>query len=161
MKELKITEMNRFMGKLLKSNAFDTFLLREGTIRTFMDFVYSGEIHADYYDSEERETLGLQKYARWSDVKENVLGLIRGKHTPLCIQLSFLADDELKRKVAGEEEKGIFSLSMGFTYRNGSAVIITGVYRNTFSMDKELEKKWDLTVEQFLKDNEINFEEMV
>ncbi|MCR5824699.1 MAG: DUF5721 family protein [Lachnospiraceae bacterium] len=159
MKELKITEMNRFMGKLLKSDAFDRFLFREGTVRTFMDFIYSGEIHADYFDSEERD--GLQKYARWSDVKENILGLIRGKHTPLCIQLSFLADEELKLETAGTGEKGIFSLSMGFTYKNGSATIVTGIYRNTFSLDKELEKKWDLKVEQFLTENEINFEEMV
>ncbi len=161
LKEFKITEMNRFMGKLLKSEAFDGFLLREGTVRTFMDFVYSGEIHADYYDSEERESLALQKYARWSDVKESILGLIRGKHTPLYIQLSFLADDELKTKISGGEEKGTFSLGMGFTYKNGSAAIITGTYRNTFSLDKELEKKWDLAVERFLTDNEINFEEMV
>ncbi len=161
LKEFKITEMNRFMGKLLKSEAFDSFLLREGTIRTFMDFVYSGEIRADYYDPEERESFGLQKYARWSDVKESILGLIRGKHTPLYIQLSFLADDEMKTKVSGGEEQGTFSLGMGFTYKNGSAAIITGTYRNTFSMDKELEKKWDVAVERFLTDNEINFEEMV
>lgn len=151
--------MNRFMGKLLKSDAFDRFLLREGTVRTFMDFSYSGEIHADYFDTEERSE--LQKYARWCDVKDNILGLIRGKHTPLFIQLSFLADEELKRSTMGDGETGIFSLSMGFTYKNGQATITTGIYRSTFSLDKEPEKKWDAAVERFLTENDINFEEMV
>ncbi len=161
MKELKITEMNKFMGKLLKSDVFDSFLLREGTIRTFMDFNYSGEIHSDYFDSEEREGLSLQKYARWSEVKENILGLIGGKNTPLLIRLSVIADEEMKKQTAGNGERGDFSLSLGFTYKNGSASIITGVYRSSFSLDKELEKKWDVKIGQFLTENEINFEEMV
>ncbi len=153
--------MNRFMGKLLKSEAFDDFLLREGTVRTFMDFIYSGEIHADYFNSEEKEEAVMERYACWKDVKENVLGLIRGKHTPLYIRLSFLANEKMKKETAGEEEKGSFSLSMGFTYKEGVATIVTGVYRGTFSLDKELEKKWDLRAEKFLTDNDINFEEMV
>ncbi len=153
--------MNKFMGKLLKSDAFDDFLLREGTVRTFMDFVYSGEIHADYFNSEEREEMVTERYACWKDVKDNILGLIRGKHTPLYIQLSFLANEKMKKETAGDEEKGSFSLSMGFTYKGGVATIVTGIYRSTFSLDKELEKKWDLKAEKFLTDNEINFEEMV
>jgi hypothetical protein len=159
LKEFKITEMNRFMGKLLKSDTFDGFLFREGTIRTFMDFIYSGEIHPDYYDNDERAE--LKKYARWSDVKDNILGLIRGKHTPLYIQLSFLADDDLKKEIAGEEEKGVFSLSLGFTYKNGSAILLTGVFRSAFSLDRELEKRWDARVERFLTENDIKYEEMV
>ncbi|MBQ7636751.1 MAG: hypothetical protein IJS80_05525 [Lachnospiraceae bacterium] len=161
MKQLKITEMNKFMGKLLKSEAFDDFLLREGTVRTFMDFVYSGEFHGDYFDSGERDGLAAERYACWRDVKENVLGVIRGKHTPLLIQLSFLAGSELKKSIAGDNEKGEFSLSLGFTYKNGSASIVTGVYRSTFSLDKELDRKWDAGVESFLAKNDINYEEMV
>ncbi len=161
MKQLKITEMNKFMGKLLKSEAFDSFLLREGTVRTFMDFVYSGEIHADYFNSEEREEMRLEKYTCWKEVKDNILGIIRGKHTPLFMHFSFLANEEMKRQTAGEGEKGIFSLSMDFTYKNGVATIVTGIYRSTFSLDKELENKWDIRAEKFLTDNDINFEEMV
>ncbi len=149
------------MGKLLKSEVFDEFLIREGTIRTFMDFVYSGELQADYFDSEEREKIGLQKYAKWRDVKENAFGLIRGKHTPLYIQLSFMAGEELKQLISQNKENGVFSLSMGFTYKNGNATIVTGVYRSSFSMDKELERAWDAWIQAFLAKNDINFEEMV
>lgn len=145
------------MGKLLKSETFDNFLLKDGTIRTFMDFIYSGEVKWDYYDTDEAENMSHERYIPWKEVKENAFGVIKGKRTPLYIQLNLLAPAGLVSEIAGERNEQIV-LSMSFSYREKEADIVTGVFRNTFSMDKSLDNAWDEWVIDFLKKNEIVFE---
>ena len=52
---LKVLEMNRFMGKLLKGDNFDGFLLKDGFLRTGMEYRFQGRIFPEYFDMEEQE----------------------------------------------------------------------------------------------------------
>ena len=42
--------MNRFMGKLLKGESFDGFLLKEGFLRTNIEYRFQGQLFAEYFD---------------------------------------------------------------------------------------------------------------
>ena len=49
--------MNRFMGKLLKGENFDGFLLKEGFLRTNIEYRFQGQLFAEYFDTSEQEKL--------------------------------------------------------------------------------------------------------
>lgn len=48
MKAFRIKELNHFMSRLLKSDAFDCFLLSEGTVVTYNTFVIDGHMVKEF-----------------------------------------------------------------------------------------------------------------
>jgi len=86
---LKILEMNRFMGKLLKSENFDGFLLKEGFLRTGMEYRFQGRVFPEYFDTEEQEK-HTEEYTYWGEVKPFVFELVKGKRTPLAFSFTLL-----------------------------------------------------------------------
>lgn len=161
MTELKINELNKFMTRLLKSEDFDEFMLKEGLVRTCIDYSFDGELHADWYDTAELETMSSQKYISWSGVKANVFELIKGKHTPLLMNIKLIANDrvaeELLRLTESRQEEKVL-LNMNISFRSGELFIITGVYRSGFTLSKDLDNAWDSYVRELLKKQNIYFE---
>ena len=49
MKAFRIKELNHFMSRLLKSDAFDCFLLSEGTVVTYNTFVIDGHMVKEFF----------------------------------------------------------------------------------------------------------------
>ncbi len=86
---LKILEMNRFMGKLLKGENFDGFLLKEGFLRTGMEYRFQGRVFPEYFDAAEQEKLS-EEYTYWGEVKPFVFELVKGKRTPLAFSFTLL-----------------------------------------------------------------------
>lgn len=154
MTELKITEINRFMGVLLKSEAFDGFLLREGLVRTYMDFSFDGAIQTDYFDTDEVKS--LQKYVQWGKIREHIFDLIKGKKTPLLIKLSLVAEDHRARELMTEQGVNISDteqllLSMNITYQKGEMRVVTGAFRSTFTIGHDMDHAWDEWVTENFK----------
>ena len=86
---IKILEMNRFMGKLLKGENFDGFLLKEGFLRTNIEYRFQGQLFAEYFDTAEQEKLE-EKYIYWGELRPTVFELIKGKRTPLAFSFTLL-----------------------------------------------------------------------
>ena len=159
---LKILEMNRFMGKLLKAENFDGFLLKEGFLRTGMEYRFQGKVYPEYFDTEEQEK-HTEEYTYWSEVKPFVFELVKGKRTPLAFSFTLLLtknDTEellLKRQVkVGEDSPSLF---LQIRFDHGVGHIVTGTARNTFTLDKSLDETWDAEVKQRIKDMELTVEE--
>lgn len=153
--------MNRFMVKLLKGEEFDGFLLKEGFLRTGMEYRFQGHIFQDYFDTEEREAL-TEEYVFWNEVKPVVFELIKGKKTPLAFSFTMLlsrADRESFLKEyslsVGEDNP---SLYLQIRFEHGVGRIVTGTARNTFTLDKSLEEAWDAEAVKRLKQMEIAVE---
>ena len=155
---LKIAEMNRFMGKLLKGEAFDLYLLKEGFLRTNMEYRFGGRVCLEYFDTEEREHL-TEEYVFWSEIKPFVFELIKGKKTPLAFSFTLLLAQEavaefLERYgVSVGEDKP--SLYLQIRFEHGVGRVITGTARNTFTLDKSLDEAWDVEAARLLKGMEI------
>ena len=49
MKAYKITERKNFMGRLLGSSVFDSFLLAEASITTYNTFLIDGRINKGFF----------------------------------------------------------------------------------------------------------------
>ena len=56
---LNLLEIKDFMNKLLCTETFDNFLLREATIQSSVTWNLDGAISPAFYSSEELEALGL------------------------------------------------------------------------------------------------------
>lgn len=154
--------MNRFMAKLLKGECFDRFLLKEGFLRTGIEYRFQGHIFKEYYELSEQELL-TEEYAAWSEVKTVVFDLIKGKKTPLAFSFTLqLARRELPEFLeqqnvsVGEDTPSLF---LQVRFDHGTGHIVTGTARNVFTLDKTLEEAWDAYVKQYLKQEEIPVEE--
>ena len=159
---LKILEMNRFMGKLLKGENFDGFLLKEGFLRTNIEYRFQGQLFAEYFDTSEQEKLA-EKYVYWGELRPTVFELIKGKRTPLAFSFTLLLTKNettgllARRQVnVGEDSPSLF---LQIRFDHGVGHIVTGTARNTFSLDKSLDEAWDGEVKQLLKAMELAVEE--
>lgn len=159
---LKILEMNRFMGKLLKGEGFDGFRLKEGFLRTGMEYRFQGRVFPEYFDTEEKELL-IEEYTGWSEVKPVIFELVKGKRTPLAFSFTLVLNKnttkELVSKYAvtvGEDSPSLF---LQVRFEHGTGRLITGTARNTFTLDKSLEEAWETEVRQMLKAMELAVEE--
>lgn len=159
---LKILEMNRFMGKLLKGENFDGFLLKEGFLRTNIEYRFQGQLFSEYYDTSEQEKLE-ERYVYWGELRPTIFELIKGKRTPLAFSFTLLltkqATTELlaRRTVnVGEDSPSLF---LQIRFEHGTGRIITGTARNTFTLDKSLDEAWDAEVKQLFKAMELAVEE--
>ena len=158
---LKILEMNRFMGKLLKGENFDGFLLKEGFLRTGMEYRFQGRVFPEYFDTDELEKHS-EDYTYWGEIKPFVFELVKGKRTPLAFSFTLLltrdATKELlaRRSVTvGEDSQSLF---LQVRFEHGAGHIVTGTARNTFTLDKSLEEAWDAEVQQLMKGMELAVE---
>lgn len=159
---LKILEMNRFMGKLLKGEQFDGFLLKEGFLRTGMEYRFQGRVFPEYFDTEEQEKRA-EEYTYWGEVKPFVFELVKGKRTPLAFSFALLLakNDTVQLLARRQVDVGgdSPSLFLQIRFEHGMGRIITGTARNTFTLDKSLEEAWDDEVKQLLKAMELAVEE--
>lgn len=153
--------MNRFMGKLLKGENFDGFLLKEGFLRTGMEYRFQGKVFPEYFDTEDREK-HTEEYTFWGEVKPFVFELVKGKRTPLAFSFTLLltkndtAEFLSRRQVnVGEDVPSLF-LQIRFEHDTGH--MVTGTARNTFTLDKSLDEAWDEEVKQRMKAMELAVE---
>ena len=159
---VRILEMNRFMGKLLKGENFDAFLLKEGFLRTGMEYRFNGRVFPEYFDTEEQER-HTEDYTYWGEVKPFVFELVKGKRTPLAFSFTLLlakndTTEFLARRSVNVGED-VPSLFLQVRFEHGVGRMITGTARNMFTLDKSLEEAWDLEVRQLLKAMELAVEE--
>lgn len=157
---LSIADTKDFMQKLLIQKVFDQFYLLEGEVATFASFKIDGELNEAYYTSDETEILEGRKYSRWSEVKPVAFQLIKGKKLPVhfrfVLQLSAENTNWLLEKYHLEHLKEqLTGLYLNIRYQEQKLVCVTGLSYRTFVMDKTLERLWDETARQFMKQNSI------
>ena len=79
------------MNHLLVADTFDPFLLEEATISTALTVTIDGHINKDFYPADERgEDCIPWELQSFSKIKGLCFDLIKGKHTPLYLNLCFI-----------------------------------------------------------------------
>lgn len=164
---LRLTNTKDFMHKLLKSTAFDHFLLQEAAINSAASYVIDGRINQEFYSSEEMEELGITdcRYLPFSLLRSSCFDLIKGKKTPSAFKFIFLLSPEnLKRTLeaigSGFTPADITGFFVNLRYQNQLLTLTTGISYRIFSTDKQLDTEWDKLVQRFLIQQEIAFEEL-
>lgn len=174
---LHITELKNFMGKLLGSDCFDSFLLEEAVIETAATYTIDGHVNRDFYTNEEWETPSIRPYdfVTWSSIRPICFDMIKGKRTPsrfkivLHLRPEYVAGviqkaqkesgGDSEKKELSFTEKDVKALVATCRYDSSGLSLVTGTSFHTFVPDKTLERAWDKTMRQFLAKKEISFTE--
>ncbi|MDE7282685.1 MAG: hypothetical protein K2N85_03755 [Lachnospiraceae bacterium] len=164
---LKITNIKQFMGKLLASEEFDSFMLEEAAISTYNTFMIDGHQNRDFYTTEEWEDKEMRPYdfTTWKQIRPICFSLIKGTHTPSAFKfiLHLIPDytaSVLKNGDTSVTPQQIKALVLTVKYDGTVLTLITGTSFHTFIMDKTVDVLWDNAIRQFLDKRGINFEEL-
>lgn len=165
---LSILNIKEFMNILLRTETFDSFLLSEGSITTYMTFLLEGRPNTDFFSPEDEpyNQLIQESYVPFSLVRSACFDLIKGKRTPSAFKFVFqLSRENLARTLSSiggslspEDIQGMY---LNVNYQNQQLTCTTGISCRVFSMDKSLEHAWDELVKRFLKSHQIPFESLV
>lgn len=164
---LNLLEIKDFMHKLLCTDTFDNFLLREASIRGACTWELDGTINTELYSANERTEQGLEglSYLPFRHVRTQCFDLIKGKRAPLGFKFVFLLSpanltrtlEQLHSSFTSHDINGLF---INIKFQQGKLLLTTGISYRIFSADKSLEQEWDALVRRFLKNHEISFEEL-
>lgn len=164
---LSILNIKEFMNVLLRTETFDSFLLSEGSVTTYMTFHLEGRPNADFFSPEDApySQLNLEPYVPFSLVRPVCFDLIKGKRTPVSFKFVFqLSRENLARTLSSIDPslsaEDISGMYLNLLYQNQQLTCTTGVSRRIFSMDKSLEHAWDDLVKRFLKTHKIPYESL-
>ncbi|MCI8300261.1 MAG: hypothetical protein HFI69_07920 [Lachnospiraceae bacterium] len=168
MTALSILNIKEFMHILLRTETFDSFLLSEGSITTYMTVLLDGHSHPDFFSPEDDdyEQAVQEDYIPFSLVRPACFDLIKGKRTPSSFKFVFqLSKKNLERTLSSVgrtlSTEDISGMHLNLIYQNHRLTCTTGVSRHMFSMDQSLEHIWDELVKQFLRNHKIPFEPLV
>lgn len=153
MESFNITNQKVFMNKLLSTESFDNYLLKEAQIVTSNTFHIDGMENRDFYGNDE-DIIKLEApydYAPWSRMRGIVLSLIKGKHTPVSMKITMYLKPDLMKDVIGDESSVIDYLIINLHFGSAGMNITTGVAYREFTLDKDQEKIWDIHVGKMLE----------
>lgn len=155
-----IEDQKSFTAGLFLGGLFDAFLVREAEIVTFNRFSLDGRVRQGYYSDEELEEKRIEEYSAWPVVKPVCYSLIKGKRLPESFRIVFMLSPGAKeaflaRCAAGMAPESVGGLYLNVSYENGEMHCVTGLSMNVFTLDKTLEREWDLEAGRFLKENGI------
>lgn len=160
----KIKDKKDFIGKLLASECFDSFLLKEANIHGFIPFWLDGHINKAFFNAEEADAASFlaYEYVQWKDVRPVCFDLIKGRRTPT--RFSFILYLKPEAVEAMFEQAGLSvenslvqNLILNIRFEQGEMSITTGIDYSGFTLDKQAEPLWDRTARRFLDKKGIGY----
>ena len=153
---LKVKSVKKLMTDLLVGDVFDGFLLQEAVLHTAVSYNIDGRLNSEFYPLEERTPeLHPYEFQPWSEAREIVHALIKGKHTPTYFHLVLMLKPEsakslLKKEYPDGDYSAVGALKINIRYDGQEAVITTGIAYTTFALDKTPDQIWDRALSKFL-----------
>lgn len=164
---LNLLEIKDFMHKLLCTETFDNFLLKEAVIQSSVTWNLDGTLNRGFFSTEELEELGLSKlsFLPFGQLRTHCFDLIKGRKTPSYFKFIFLLSPDNLARTLGQlhssfSTEDITGMFLNLKFQHGKLLLTTGISYRIFSADKSLEQEWDTLVKRFLKNHGINFEEL-
>ena len=139
-----ISNNREFMSKLLKSDLFDSFEVREILLHTAFKMILDGKRNTDYFDSSD-ETWGSQ-YLTWGEMRRYVYELIQGQKSPTYFKIVLATNHE--KTMLLSQDASAFNLNIQF--KENHITCSTGTSYKLFTLDQSVDKIWDKQIETFL-----------
>lgn len=139
------------MHHLLVQDTFDSFFFLEGDIHTFNRFHIDGHLCSDFFDETPSDA-----YSQWKEVRSYCFQVIRGNRPPLQFRIILGAPDSIVHDFLTSREwnfptSQIQGLYLNFLYKDKTLICTTGCSTKTFLPDKQLEREWDLFVQEYFR----------
>lgn len=153
-------DTRRFMQCLIKTDAFDNFLLYSLSIDTLYNTSVDGEINQDYLSSDEKEINEGQRYIKFTDVKGMLKDLLKQSRTPTAMKIIFSMNqkstEDIQRRTLGESAVlPVQGFLLNVTFDGEKVKVTTGTNYAQFTLDKSIEQSFDQMIRQFFKKNEL------
>ena len=160
----KIKDKKDFIGKLLASECFDSFLLKEASIHGFVPFQIDGHINKGFFNANDPDAVCYltYEYAQWKDIRPICFDLIKGKRTPTKFMFVLYLKPEamnsmFEKAEVSLENSMVQNLILNIRFEQGEMSITTAVDYSGFTLDKQGEQLWDTTARKFLDKKEIEY----
>lgn len=154
---IEVDNVKNFMKELFIGETFDSLLLKEGSITTFIRSDFDGALNKEFYsgDDEASEKYSAMEYCTWGMIKPYCYNLIKGKRIPTKMKFVFSLDLQSTQTFLDENyininKTDINALSINIRFENNKVNVITGTSLKLFSLDKDLENKWDSHVTKLI-----------
>lgn len=159
---LKIEDIKMFTAKLFLGEDFDPFLVREANIVTFNSFTIDGHIRQGYYTEEELEEQRIEALSSWRALRPICFSLIKGKKLPGSFSITLqLGPEGVERFLAGAglglSPEDVQGLCVNLRYEDGAMMAVTATSLGFFTLDKTLDREWDMEVLRFFRQKGIAF----
>ena len=161
---LQLPDIRTTTAKLFAGEDFDAFLVSEVSLSTFCSFQIDGRIPADYYSTEEQESLTDKHNIAWKQLRPLMYQLIKGNRLPGQFKIVFRlaghnVEKFLKQTGLSYTPEQIGGLFLNLRYHSGQLSAYTGTSLTIFDLSKQLDQEWDRMVKGFFKQKQIPFEE--
>ena len=141
MTAFEIKDVKGFMGKLLASDTFDDYLILEAVITKANTFTIDGRLNEEYLSDLENEGESpAGRLQTWGNVRSFCFELIKGKTLPVYMKVVL--------QKSGEEADHYLNI----VYDRKELRVVTGTSLRTFTLDKSIEREWDKSAEDLLKE---------
>lgn len=162
---LQADETKQFMRCLIKTDAFDNFLVYSLSIDTLYNLSIDGAINQGYLSTEQKESFGDQQYIEYTRIKALLTDTLKQGHTPTAMKITFTLNkkstEDIQHRIL--EDATVLPIQ-GFLVNivfDGSVVkVTTGTNYATFTLDKSIEQSFDQMMKQFFIKNELLMHEI-
>ncbi len=160
--QYKITDKKDFMNKLLATDCFYSFLLKEASINALVSMQVDGHINTGFFSEDDLDAVRFleYEYACWADIRPICFDFIKGKRTPTRFHfVLYLKADAvsqlLSKSELTKESAMVQNLILNIKYEQGEITLTSGVDYTSFTLDKQAEHLWDHTLMKFLSQKQI------
>lgn len=153
-------ETRSFMNCLIKTDAFDRFLIHNFSIDTLYNLSIDGTINSEYLSSDEKEIYEDQNYIPYSEIKPILTNILKQSHTPTGLKITFILNpkstEEIQRRIVGDTEAlPVNGFLINLVFDGEKVRVTTGTNYAQFTLDKSVEQSFDQMIRQFFKKNEV------
>ncbi len=158
--QLIADDTKQFMNCLLRSEAFDQFLLYEMSLDVLLSYHFDGEINKPYLSSDEKELYEGQVYITWASLKPQINEILKNSHTPsgikITMSLNSVATLDIQKRFLGEQlTYPVKSFLINILFNGTQVTVTTGVNYSQFTLDKGIERSFDTMMVRFFKKQEV------
>lgn len=147
MQAFEITNRKEFMSKLLKSDLFESFEVREVISHTAFKLVIDGKRNQEYFNDIQNDLDRVySEYLTWGELRRHVYQLMQGHTLPTYFKI-ILCTAPLKTAQLSQDASTFY---LNITFKDNQMTCSTGTAYKDFTLDKSADQIWDERIKQFL-----------
>lgn len=147
MQSFDITNRKLFMAKLLKSDLFENFEVREVVAHTAFKLVIDGKRNLDYFnDIQNDPDTVYTEYLSWAELRKHVYELMQGHTLPTYFKIILSTKAEKAQQLSPDAS----TFYLNITFKDNQMTCSTGTAYKGFTLDKSADAIWDECIKKFL-----------
>lgn len=147
MQSFEITNRKEFMSKLLKSDLFETFEVREIVAHTSFKMILDGKRNLEYFnDIRNDSNIIYSEYLSWGEMRKHVYELMLGNKLPTYFKI-ILSTNTAKTLQLSSDASTFY---LNITFKDNQITCSTGTAYKSFILDKSADHTWDERMKHFL-----------